>query len=629
MTTQILDFSEIDLTGKAQFGSEAIGSVYYNNERIWPFGVDLLYAGNTAGASYLPDASDTYSSSSLASFGEGVLTVLDEKNGTPVIGPELLVNGNFDTDTSWTKGSGWSISSGQATFSSATAAGIFQAIPVVAGRWYKVTMNVVSMNGYFDFRLGETSMAVATMVGVGERSYVVSATSSSWMAFLIYGPANGSIVIDSVSIREISGLHARQPAVALRPLVGRAPKSRRNLLTFTEEASAAVMVNTTVQSNVTTAPDGTFTADKIVETVVTGAYQNAHGLAGIAGLTYTSSVYLKAGERTVAHIQVGAPAGNPRCTINLITGVVYDVSNCTAGSIDAGNGWWRVWITYTWVTTANNFLYVTLDNGVTSGYTGDGISGLYRWGNQHELGSLTPYQYVGAAVDMIEEGVPSYPFIRFDLSDDRLDTVLPQAVTGDVVIAGRNGSVIAPHSYAANTTFQLGATSYTGGTPGILRAIGDVVGWSILNKTLTAAERERLMRFYKRRGAKGLLVPGPELITNGHFSNGSTGWTLGTGWSVSDGSASRDTTVGGSNLSNGSGVQVGKAYRVTWAQGPTLVAVYLGSVAGPLLSNTDGAGTYSVIAVATQTGGIAFRAANAVSGIDNVSIRELRPEEEW
>ena len=113
MTTQVLDFSDIDLTGKVQFGSETIGSVYYKNERIWPFGVDLLYTGNTAGASYLPDSSDTYSSSSLASFGEGVLTVLDEKNGTPVIGPELLVNGNFDTDTSWTKGSGWSISGGQ------------------------------------------------------------------------------------------------------------------------------------------------------------------------------------------------------------------------------------------------------------------------------------------------------------------------------------------------------------------------------------------------------------------------------------------------------------------------------------------------------------------------------------
>ena len=655
MTSPIVDFSEIDLTGKVQFGSETIGSVYYNNERIWPFGVDLLYAGNTAGASYLPDASDTYSSSSLASFGEGVLTVLDEKNGTPVIGPELLVNGNFDTDTSWTKGSGWSISSGQATFSSPTAAAIFQAIPVVAGRWYKVTMNVVSMNGYFDFRLGESSVAVATMVGVGERSYVVSATSSSWMAFLIYGPDNGSIVIDSVSIREISGLHAHQAAVALRPLVGRAPKSRRNLLTWTEDLtnpggwSAA---SATVSASSITHPTGA----QVWQIVpFAGSYIPATGtgvdstVPATVGLTNTYSVDMRAGGYPIgilifsdrANVYGGVAVNLTDGTVTEFTGPNSDVlSNATVTSL--GDGWYRVSFTHNGggAIDSSNGLRITAAPAGLARYltyvattaTMDGTSGIYVARPQRELGSITTaYQSVGVAVNITEQGVPSYPFIRFDLSDDRLDTVLPQAVTGDVVIAGRSGSVITPQSYTANTTFQLGPTSYTGGTPGILRAIGDVVGWSILNKTLTAAERERLMRFYKRRGAKGLLVPGPELVVNGGFETDLSGWSSDTSWFWENGAARHLYTPTNRTIYQGT-TTPGRAYLVTYSVVGFLnggqMTVLIGGAYGASVRRTDG--SYSEVVVAANSSGWGITAGGTWQGsIDNISVRELRPEEEW
>jgi len=122
--------------------------------------------------------------------------------------------------------------------------------------------------------------------------------------------------------------------------------------------------------------------------------------------------------------------------------------------------------------------------------------------------------------------------------------------------------------------------------------------------------------------SKGLVL-GPELVTNGDFSNGSTGWTLGTDWVVSGGFASRGSNATASNLTGGSGVEVGKTYRVTWTQGAETIAVYLGSVAGPLISNSSTPGTFTRIVTATVVGGITIRANNAVSLVDNISIKEL------
>ena len=45
---------------------------------------------------------------------------------------------------------------------------------------------------------------------------------------------------------------------------------------------------------------------------------------------------------------------------------------------------------------------------------------------------------------------------------------------------------------------------------------------------VTAVEQPVGLMLDKSKG----LVLGPELVTNGDFSNGATGWTLGSGWSV-------------------------------------------------------------------------------------------------
>ena len=57
---------------------------------------------------------------------------------------QLIVHGTFATDSDWTKGAGWTISGGVAVATNVNDVLIQQTIPVVAGRQYKFTWELVS-----------------------------------------------------------------------------------------------------------------------------------------------------------------------------------------------------------------------------------------------------------------------------------------------------------------------------------------------------------------------------------------------------------------------------------------------------------------------------------------------------
>jgi len=47
--------------------------------------------------------------------------------------------------------------------------------------------------------------------------------------------------------------------------------------------------------------------------------------------------------------------------------------------------------------------------------------------------------------------------------------------------------------------------------------LGDIVGVLLIDKTLSQVERDILINYYKGKGAKGLLIPGPELADGSLF----------------------------------------------------------------------------------------------------------------
>jgi hypothetical protein len=161
-------------------------------------------------------------------------------------------------------------------------------------------------------------------------------------------------------------------------------EQRTNLLTYSDDLSNAIWAtkdNVTIQSNVIIAPDGTLTADKLVEDTST----NAHRVyRTISGASRTFSFYAKAAERS--WVVVLSDVG-PYTFFNLASGVVGTVASGSTASIQAvGNGWYRCTVSSTH-TSFGAFIGLATD-GSTVSYTGNGWNGVYIWGAQLEAGAF-------------------------------------------------------------------------------------------------------------------------------------------------------------------------------------------------------------------------------------------------
>ncbi|MBU4512065.1 LamG domain-containing protein, partial [Patescibacteria group bacterium] len=63
------------------------------------------------------------------------------------VGSNIVTNGGFDTDTSWTKDSNWTISGGVATANGSNSNSIYQPVGLQAGKTYRYSFNYVKSSG--------------------------------------------------------------------------------------------------------------------------------------------------------------------------------------------------------------------------------------------------------------------------------------------------------------------------------------------------------------------------------------------------------------------------------------------------------------------------------------------------
>lgn len=346
-----------------------------------------------------------------------------------------------------------------------------------------------------------------------------------------------------------------QASAGLRPTYGRAPKSRRNLLTYSEAFDNATWIKgvsgtasaPVVTPNAALAPNGEMTAD-LVQLRLNGAldssfswlYQN---ISVPSGVTRTTSFYVK--------------AANPGDV-----GKVIRLSGATTNAVTLTADWQRV---------SNSALVavgITISVGVrlrNIDGTSDSVD-FHLWGGHFEDGAIvTPYQKVTTGFDITEARYPTYGYARFDGADDKLTITLPSALTGDLMLFGRNGSWIEAGVTLPSGAFDLGPTG-TVLTPGILSALGDLVGAVIIGRTTTATERALALRYFAARGAAGWLVAGAEGVVNGTFTTDTAGWTFtnATG-AVAGGELEFTATVSGAhNVQRGVAVTPGTPYLLSF-----------------------------------------------------------------
>jgi len=323
---------------------------------------------------------------------------------------ELVTNGNFATDSDWTKGTGWSISGGSANCDGTQTGGtsLYQSV-FQQNKSYKITFSITSITAG---GVGVVNSPKYTTTGTFTYYYNVTGTDSN-----LYVNANTDFIgsIDNVSVKEVID-NTNLPRInydgfsfdGSGNIISDSgcgswlfePQST-NLITQSElfSNSSWTKSNTTIVSNVLTSPDGTINADNLKDTANNSIHRLRDGVALLANTDYTISVFAKKG--TLSNLQVAllntADSKIASRVFNLENGTLGEELTATGGTLqnseikDYGNGWYRCSITAQLTTTPNQaqLTLAPLSSGNTQTakqvtYLGNGTGTVSIWGAQLE-----------------------------------------------------------------------------------------------------------------------------------------------------------------------------------------------------------------------------------------------------
>jgi hypothetical protein len=368
----------------------------------------------------------------------GSAKLVYDVSGNLVWSPHNMLLQSEDFTQSWTPSTGTSVTQHVITDNSGTLFGsIAQNVTSIIGETYTWTCWVVknSSSGTFPlFELGNTSqLALNTATGAttfvtnplnatvsvtdGGTYWILSLTvvaNAGSFVYRLYGAAEtsfgvnssattGSVQIDKTQVNRGAvpttylatttvaryGLARDYDPITHTALGLKSEPAATNLVLQSQDLSAGSYgsTNTTVTADAILAPDGRTTADRIVETAVTGIHSRYQSITIANATVYTWSAYLKAGERTWAYID--ASDGTDHISW-------FDLANGVMGSSDAGNtatmqsvgnGWYRCSVTRTSAGTVGAIAVgIATGNSVTS-FAGSTSNGIYAWQYQLETGS--------------------------------------------------------------------------------------------------------------------------------------------------------------------------------------------------------------------------------------------------
>ncbi len=317
-------------------------------------------------------------------------------------GNEEITNGDFATDSDWSKFDNTTISNGKLNLNVTTlGTKANQSNVMTIGKTYKVVFDVanyVDGNVYisgFNIPLAQRTSSVN-----GTFTFYSESTSTTFTVGTLSASTNLSI--DNISVKEVLGDQPRLNYDISNGVVQSCPSlllepASTNLLTYSEDFSQWTKSGLSVVSDATISPDGSLNADKLVEDTNTALRYCLRTFSVTSGVTYTYSIFAKYNGRL---LQLSSSTGFPSSHINydLQNGTLAIGSGAATGTIEElTNGYYRC--TYTDVanaTSTGGLIIPLLSNSLSApkniSYTGDGVSGIFMWGGQVEaLSYATSY----------------------------------------------------------------------------------------------------------------------------------------------------------------------------------------------------------------------------------------------
>lgn len=257
-------------------------------------------------------------------------------------------------------------------------------------------------------------------------------------------------------------------------------ESRVNLIKSSEDFSTTdwnkarsfIIVNQAI------APDGTASADKLVESTDTNSHLIYQDVTYTSGVKYTQTVFLKKAEQNFATLFFSSGQGfnaNYGLGINLTTGETTATSGLEYSVEDVGNGWFKCSITETTNATSGRSAYIVVQETLTDAlvsYAGDGTSGIYIWGAQLEEGSF-PTSYIPTIPTFSSRASTATYF-------DSSGVLQTQAIQTSPTGVGR-----IDHKYIDGQWVEAGLL-LEGASTNLVTSSEDFSGWADTNVTVTA-----------------------------------------------------------------------------------------------------------------------------------------------
>lgn len=427
----------------------AVGVVLNNGQmQVGPvFNPASLFASSEKGVWYDPSDfttlyADTAGTTAITAVEQPVGLMLDKSQGL-VLGSELVP---ADYTTAWTTVGNITVNSSSIVASASASEQVVATLLTTGPYFYRISFTVSGLSGDdLRLRFGSASSNDAVITASGNYEYILDSTAGNQVAFRS-GSGASSWTITNISIKELSGNHAvAANGSTARPVL----RNRYNRLLWSEQFDNAAWTksNATVTANATTAPDGTSTADKLVENNLLADHTIYQLLTLIKGVQYSFSFYAKAAERPGIRLE------RYLSTLGIFFVATFDLSNgtfSTTGAVDSasienvGNGWYRCEIKITpdpTTATISSGVRINLFDGSTDNYTGDGTSGIYLWGAQ--LTTAADHAAIGgeyqriAAAPVIgdpptyDSDVAKFPPYLYATTDDAMSTASIDFSGGD------------------------------------------------------------------------------------------------------------------------------------------------------------------------------------------------------
>jgi len=284
------------------------------------FSPAALFSAGEVGAWYDPSDFSTMFQDSAGTTPvtavEQPVGLLLDKSKSLAVGSNVVINGNFSTDTVWSKGAGWTISGGAAQWGGGADAFLQQPIAITDG-WYKITFTVTGRTiGTVDLRvINNLSNSLYTAPTNG--TFVVygyGVTASANVAFRSVS-LNAGAAVSNVSVVSVAGNHASQATSASQPVLS----AKVNQLLATATLSTQSVTTLAATYTLAFSGTGTVTATGTNIGVYSAGSNSLVCTAGTLTLTVVGSVTLA--DLRVTNDGVGLPAYQA-----VVTSTNYDTS---------------------------------------------------------------------------------------------------------------------------------------------------------------------------------------------------------------------------------------------------------------------------------------------------------------